>query len=158
VLFERGTSTVTASKWPAAALADRPGTWTSFRLGINPDDLTDADGDGLPDAWEAVNYGTAGWDPVKNADTDGDGQSDQAEFTAGTDPRDPLSRFTANLVGDGGMLTWTLAPCRSYTVSSSTDLLDWTPVARGLTYPNWVIQVDPGKPKLFYRITADFGR
>lgn len=43
----------------------------------------DSDGDGLPDWWEQMH----GADLDPNADLDGDGRSNRAEFLAGTDPR-----------------------------------------------------------------------
>lgn len=156
VHFNRGTSSFTSSAWPAAATISSPATWTNFLLGADAEDPTDLDGDGLPDAYERITYGTAGYDPVKNADTDGDGQSDRSEFAAGTDPNAATSRFAANL--NFGVLTWNTAPCRSYTVSTSTDLLNWTPIIQGLTYGYWQFYADPNVPKLFYRITAEYGR
>ena len=45
----------------------------------------DTDGDGLGDAFEA----NSGFSECSLADTDGDGDDDLAEFSIGTDPRDP---------------------------------------------------------------------
>lgn len=50
--------------------------------GIN---TPDSDGDGLGDAFEA----NSGFSECSLADTDGDGDDDLAEFSLGTDPRDP---------------------------------------------------------------------
>jgi hypothetical protein len=47
----------------------------------------DTDGDGLGDAFEA----NSGFSECSIADTDGDGDDDLAEFSLGTDPRDPAS-------------------------------------------------------------------
>ena len=45
----------------------------------------DTDGDGLGDAFEA----NSGFSECSQSDTDGDGDDDLAEFSIGTDPRDP---------------------------------------------------------------------
>ncbi len=47
--------------------------------------VPDTDGDGLGDAFEA----NSGFSECSLADTDGDGDDDLAEFSIGTDPRDP---------------------------------------------------------------------
>jgi len=53
--------------------------------------LADADGDRIPDEWEAAN----GFDPNNPAnallDSDGDGMNNLSEYLAGTDPNNPLS-------------------------------------------------------------------
>src|SRR5207249_3353675 len=46
----------------------------------------DSDGDGLPDDWEMAYFGDLTRDGT--GDFDGDGQSDLAEFRAGTNPTD----------------------------------------------------------------------
>ncbi|MBL9126930.1 MAG: PD40 domain-containing protein [Verrucomicrobiales bacterium] len=50
----------------------------------------DLDGNGMDDVWEAAVFGRTGADP--DADPDGDGFSNLAEFEAGTDPARPESR------------------------------------------------------------------
>lgn len=49
----------------------------------------DLDGNGLPDDWEMQHFGRTGVDP--NADSDGDGFSNLAEYEAGTDPNSAAS-------------------------------------------------------------------
>jgi len=55
--------------------------------------LTDADGDGLADAWELLNFGDL--DETPAGDTDTDGLTNQLEFTQGTNPT------VADTDGDG---------------------------------------------------------
>ena len=84
----------------------------------------DADGDGMGDAWEAAN----GLNPALNdsaADRDGDGQSNLAEWLAGTLPNDPTSRLritSEQAVGGNMVLGWTSAAGRRYRVFSRTAL------------------------------------
>ena len=71
--------------------------------------------------------GTTG-DGLPEADKDGDGTSNQAEFLLGLVPVDPNSRFAATLLGTpatGLTLTWPSQPGLTFTVKSSTDLAGW---------------------------------
>jgi hypothetical protein len=86
---------------------------------------TDADADGLPDAWETAH----GLNPANPADAladpDADGQSSLAEYAAGTGPDDPASHFTFRAIADpstGVRLTFDAAPGRQFTLQSTQDL------------------------------------
>ncbi|MBL9128692.1 MAG: hypothetical protein JNL97_13640 [Verrucomicrobiales bacterium] len=102
-------------------------------------DLTlgvDADGDGLPDAWEAwvsSRLGGGGIDGIRPGDdADGDGSSNLDEYLAGTFAFDPEGGFRLSLVprSDGPpLLEFAVVPPRTYTVFGSPDLRTWTPVA-----------------------------
>lgn len=56
---------------------------------INPG--VDTDGDGLPDAWEYIYFGSLAADP--NVDSDGDGETNISEYKSHTIPTDPISVF-----------------------------------------------------------------
>ena len=55
-------------------------------------DRPDTDADSMDDAWERENFGTIATAGV-GTDADGDGQTDAAEYIAGTDPQDNADRF-----------------------------------------------------------------
>ena len=85
----------------------------------------DADGDGIGDVWES----SFGLDPANAADAaldlDSDGQSNLAEWRAGTTPNDAGSRLTMLApvaVGPDVQLAWTSAVGKRYRVSASTNL------------------------------------
>jgi hypothetical protein len=122
----------------------------------------DEDNDGLPDAWEIQYFGntnayTAASDP------DNDGQTNLFEYTAGTAPNDPNSRFALHTASAGapGSMQIIFGPIvsgRSYVVETKTDL----------SAPNWIVltgttQIDSGNirtvtdpnangAKKFYRV------
>ena len=85
-------------------------------------EFADSDGDGLSDLAE----GSLGTDP-RNADSDGDGAGDGAEQLSGTGPLDPASRpgiVSVELDEANGeiTLTWVSAAGRTYRVERSTSL------------------------------------
>ncbi len=111
----------------ATAANGRSGRSTS--IVIHPG--TDADRDGLPDAWEAQ-HGLSGSDPGDGMlDADGDGQDNFSEYQAGTHPGQAGSvlaiRGTSlDPAAATFTLEWPAVAGRTYQVSSSPDLLNWT--------------------------------
>ncbi len=78
----------------------------------------DADGDGMGDAWETA-HGLNATVNDSAADRDGDGQSNLAEWLAGTTPNSPASRFaitSEQVVGGNMVLTWASVAGRRYRV------------------------------------------
>jgi hypothetical protein len=102
----------------------------------------DANGSGLPIAWEKEYFGSTKINA--NADPDGDGMSNLHEYLAGTNPTDPKSnlRITAvsgNPLGSTATLTWTSVPSRLYQVEERTNLTinTWaTNVTLGVVSPD----------------------
>ncbi len=120
----------------------------------------DSDGNGLPDAWETRYFGFVGVDP--NADADGDGLSNGAEYRAGTDPTSAASVFKFILVSarpEGGVLVqWSSVENRIYVLERSPTLLQgYVPIATitNLTGQSTLEFIDSGSPAPtagFYRI------
>ena len=148
--------------WPLGGIWNVPGTWGACVLGPNPNDLADADQDRMPDQWEIAMFGTTKRDG--QGDFDHDGMSDLAEYIAGTDPRDPLSRLEVRLqpASKGGyQMLWSSVPGRSYTVYRSTDLRNFVPVATAIpaqgTSTSWLDSWPP-TGQVFYRVQAQYWR
>ncbi|MBI4327879.1 MAG: hypothetical protein HY674_21825 [Chloroflexi bacterium] len=101
-------------------------------------DLTlgeDANGNGLPDAWERAMLAAAGQNlPAlnPNEDLDGDGLSNLNEYIAGTYAFDPQDGFALKIVGLSNgtpILEFLSIRGRTYTVLGSQDMVHWWPVA-----------------------------
>ena len=91
---------------------------------LDPD--ADADGNGLPDAWEDEHFpGPNVVDPA--AAPDGDGTTTRMEYIAGTDPRDRASVFrsTGSLFGSVSTLPIRTVESRKYEMWAAKDLASW---------------------------------
>jgi len=103
-------------------------------------DLTlgvDANGDGLPDAWELAFLAAIGSNlSLANLNAGmiltADGLTLQQQYLLGNYPFNPADSFTVTLAGlqDGcPLLEFTTMTGRSYTVQGSPDLQQWTPLS-----------------------------
>lgn len=98
---------------------------------------TDANGDGIPDAWEqaflaslGVNLSLAGINP--NTDYAHNGRTLLQEYLLGDYPFNPGYNFGVTLVSQNAgsaVLAFTTMTGRSYMVSGSADLQNWMPLA-----------------------------
>jgi hypothetical protein len=122
----------------------------------------DADGDGLPDAWE-VAHGLKTDRDDSALDPDGDGLTNREEFVAGTDPQDPASvlRVSAVVPGSGlCRIRFTALPDRSYSVLARDGIASgpWIKVgdvpARAETRVESVLDLRPIRPDRFYRLVT----
>jgi hypothetical protein len=97
-----------------------------FTTSQSPSSNSDADANGLPDAWETQNFGRTGVEPL--ADADGDGTTNIMEYVAGTDPRSVASRFQPVGAYSGSLFTMPIQTTtgRTYKVWVSMDLQSWT--------------------------------
>jgi hypothetical protein len=112
------------------AVLGRPGARTRIDLTLGED----ADGDGLPDAWERILAGQAGLGSDLGAvdgagDADGDGMSNLDEYLAGTyafDPADGLALRLVRVDSEASVAEFLAVSGRVYEVQSSSDFATWT--------------------------------
>ena len=94
-----------------------------LKLRVSTVTNADANGDGLPDAWQIANWGTtAGHGPMD--DFDRDGVVELLELAFGGDPKTPDAANLPTAVNEGGYLTVTLTkrPGVTFLVETAPDL------------------------------------
>jgi uncharacterized repeat protein (TIGR03806 family) len=81
------------------------------------------------DEWRLAEFGSSSSsEGTASSDPDGDGQTNEQEFIANTDPRNPASFLTSTLSVDGTTITLTfnVPEGRSAWIETSSDLNAWT--------------------------------
>ncbi len=111
----------------------------------------DHDDDGLPDAWEDYYGFSTNAPPEPGDDADDDRMTDEEEFWAGTDPRDPLSVLKLSPVQtavEGAVrLAWEGKPGRRYRVEYSDDLAEgFSVLVSGVAHPSLWNEVEDSGP------------
>jgi hypothetical protein len=106
-------------------------------------DFIDANHNGISDSWEKYYFGSATTNRTQLTDSDGDGMPDYAEFIAGTNPTNADSRLVflsaTLLTNQLVQLEWAAIPGRLYQLQTcslrSTNLQAWTPITDWLQAP-----------------------
>jgi hypothetical protein len=130
----------------------------------NSGEVSDTDGDGLPDVWE-VQYGFDPKNPADAAlDADNDGFTNLQEYLAGTNPKDPASKVTLTVVSvsgtTGAELSFPTVPGKSYSVQHRNNLLPstiWEKLMSTIAVANETTVQDTnaiGKAARFYRLVT----
>lgn len=123
--------------------------------------VTDTDADGMPNAWETANGLSTSVNDASD-DFDGDGDTNVEELRAGTDPRNPASRFTLAIdrIGGDARLTLPTASGRTYRIEFTSSLFpsDWRLLSDQLSGTGAALQLtDPAAltfPARSYRAIA----
>jgi hypothetical protein len=98
---------------------------------------TDANGDGLPDAWELLFLAEIGTNLSLssinvNADYGHDGRTLMQEYLLGNYPLNPTGNFSVKMVSQRAgsvVLAFTTMTGRTYTVLGSSNLVNWIPLS-----------------------------
>jgi len=165
--LQPGEATISLYSWEDArplasgstATLDTTGISEQVTIVVNPPLIhTDDDSDGIEDSWENAYFSSLSTVDA-SSDIDNDGNTDAAEFQAGTDPTDPSSSFRINIqdVSTDFDLSWPSASGRTYSIRMTTDLgQPWTVVENTIaaTPPTNSRSFTPAT-SAFYQITID---
>ncbi len=124
--------------------------------------FADVNANGIPDAYELAYFGNVSSGHTGTTDTDGDGMSDFAEFSAGSNPTNASSalRVTAAFqpVNDSVKFSWPSGAGHAYRVIGSANGVTWSPYsewirATGLT-TSWTVPPRTNGAPYLFRIEA----
>jgi hypothetical protein len=127
-------------------------------LDANPDNFGSYAGDGISDDWQVQYFGINNPAAGPLQDPDGDGYNNLFEYNARLVPTDRLSVFTFQIIdttGGGHAVRFSpRLPGSTYTVTGSSNLSLWTPVA-GLVTDSGTLRtvLDPagtGAPRFYF--------
>jgi len=166
--LQPGEATISLYSWEDArplasgstATLDTTGISEQVTIVVNPPLIhTDDDSDGIEDSWENAYFSSLSTVDA-SSDIDNDGNTDAAEFQAGTDPTDPSSSFRINIqdVSTDFDLSWPSASGRTYSIRMTPDLgQPWTVVEGTIaaTPPTNSRSFTPATSAAFYQITID---
>jgi hypothetical protein len=141
---------------------------TSFTVSLSLSTIiTDADGDGLPAAWETangLNDDDATGNNGANGDPDSDGLTNIIEWLVGLNPQlvdnSAYPKLTISKISGGVRLTFPTIAGRVYQIQSSETLNAWTnfgapqTTAANAAPATFTIDDTSGLPKRFYRMTV----
>ncbi len=153
---------VTNRASPSGTFSPGPNSFQNVNLTMIPD----ADGDGLPDAWELAYFGNT-TNVIAAADPDGDGMVNCDEYLAGTNPTNGLSYLKIDSVvteGSGHDLlrlefnavsnkTYTLQYRDAVAIASWSNLTDFAsaPTNRIIFFTNTMLRVTKTR---YYRLVT----
>jgi hypothetical protein len=136
-----------------------PGTPSAF---ANISIVADADGDGIPDAWETQYGSNPGSAADRNMDSDQDGLTNWEEYIAGTDPNDPASYLRVGLSANPNVATvsFNALAGKTYSILYKDNLSSsgpWLTLRGVIALPNDRVEtvVDPDwKASRYYKLVT----
>jgi hypothetical protein len=176
-ILEDGSSLLTRSTETDVSLWDYRGTATNIMTGtlcfdtttsgehtytvvVNEGTPGDSDGDGLPDDWEILHFGSISDSrAAPGVDVDGDGFDNESEWKSGTIPVNSASRLAmidqTISPPSAFQFAWQSVISQNYEVQSSPDLIAWTTIGSVTAVSTNTVWTDTGitsETKKFYRV------
>ena len=166
--LQPGEATISLYSWEDArplasgssATLNTTGISEQVTIVVNPPLIhTDSDSDGVDDSWEMAYFSNLSTVNA-SSDNDLDGNTDAAEFQAGTHPADSSSNFRLNIQDASTHfgLSWPSASGRTYSIQMTTNLGDsWTRLENNITAtpPTNSLSITRSSSAAFYQITID---